>query len=89
MTPEAFLPTPGRVLTVAQGRHPFLTQCGNHPYVTVMSMRPRCDSVGLRGGLDGGSQERKAQEGQASYLEMSFPGTVLSGPSDGWGDPRA
>lgn len=34
MTPEAFLPTPGRVLTVAQGRHPFLTQCGNHPYVT-------------------------------------------------------
>lgn len=56
---------------------------------TVMGMRPRCDSVGLRGGLDGGSQERKAQEGQASHLEMSFPGTVLSGPSDGWGDPRA
>lgn len=38
---------------------------------TVMSMCPHCDSVDSRGGLDGGSQESKAQEGQASHLEMS------------------
>lgn len=34
MTLDAFLPTPGRVLTVAEGGYPFLTQCGNHPYGT-------------------------------------------------------
>lgn len=88
MTLDAFLPTPGRVLTVAQGRYPFLIQCGNHPYVTVMSVCPVV-TRDSRGGPDGGSQERKAQEGQASHLEMSFPGTVLSGLSDGWGSPWA
>lgn len=46
---------------------------------TVMCMCPCCDSVDSRGGLVGGSQERKAQESQASHLEMSFLGTVLSG----------
>lgn len=51
---------------------------------TVMSVCPHCDSVDSRGGLDGGSQERKAQAGQASHLEMSLPGAVQSGLSDGW-----
>lgn len=55
----------------------------------VMSMCSHCDSVDSRGGLDGGSQERKAQEGQASHLEVPFPETVLSGLSDGWGSPWA
>lgn len=88
MTLDAFLPTPGRVLTVAQGGIPLSHSAWEPPLCdTVMSMCPCCDSGDSSGGSDGGSQERKAQEGQASHLEMSFPD--LSGLSDGWGSPRA
>lgn len=72
MTLDAFFPTPGRVLTVAIGQMPLSHSVWGPPlWDTVMSMCPHCDLADSRGGLDGGSQGRKAQESQASHLEMS------------------
>lgn len=82
MTLDAFFPTPGKVLTVAIGQMPLSHSVWEPPLCdTVMSMCPHCDSVDSRGGLDGGSQERKAQED----ILRCLPGAVLSGLSDGWG----
>lgn len=64
MTLDAIFPTPWGVLTVATGRMPLSHSVWEPPLCdTVMSMCAHCDSVDARGGLDGGSQERKAQEG--------------------------